>query len=125
MFRFDRLRQCARDKKRSLSYLCGIAEKSNMYIRDLETNNREPPAEVIDAWAKALNVNPAYLTGSVNSPAPPVETVWHGISREVGVKGPSAAEIDRMVQEFCALPPEHRKEIYHQAVFLKEKGWMK
>lgn len=114
MFRFDRLRELAKNQHRSMRYLCDIAGKSPSYIVDAEKKGSIPKPDAIRAWSDALSVSPKYLTGESDDPA-------EGIKKEPTFAGGHSLEAVQFAKEFSDLTQEDWHKLREYADFLKSR----
>ena len=98
MFDFHRLDVCAKEAKRSNSYLCSLVNRGNNYISDLRRQGRTPPTETVAIWADALGTTPAYLMGETDQKEKPTGNVADGLT----------AEMRELLTLFDAASPEIR-----------------
>ena len=73
----DRIKECAKIKRLSISAICAEIGMSRGYIRDVEAGKSKIPPERLKKIADFLGTTPEYLRGETdekNKPAPATES---------------------------------------------------
>lgn len=64
----SRIKQLAKEQKRSMAYLCEKMGVARVYFNDLEKSEREIPIDKLQIIAEALHTTVDYLLGNENAP---------------------------------------------------------
>ena len=109
----DRIKECAKNKRLSVSAVCAEIGMSRGYIRDVEAGKSKIPPERLEKIADFLGTTPEYLNGETdekNKPTPVIES-----------EPKDNNDINLLVQFYKGFSEEQRKELVAEAFRIWQK----
>ncbi len=67
----DKIKQTAKEKGISISFLCDKVGMQRTYLNDVQKRNGTIPEDRLKTIAECLNVSTDYLLGNTDDPTPP------------------------------------------------------